>query len=126
MSDPWARQMESLGSYIRSQRLLANLSLRQLADLASVSNPYLSQIERGLHEPSMRVLKSIAEALGVSAETLLTRAGMLSKETVAGGAAEADGNPVEAAIQADRALTDEGKAMLVSLYRTLVRGAPAD
>ena len=111
----WTRQMESLGSYIRAQRQLANLSLRQLADLASVSNPYLSQVERGLHQPSMRVLKSIAEALGVSAETLLVRAGMLSEETPA----TAGDNPVEAAIHADRALTDEGRAMLVALYRTL-------
>lgn len=116
MGDPWSAQMESLGSYIRSQRHLANLTLRQLADLASVSNPYLSQIERGLHEPSMRVLKSIAEALGVSVETLLTRAGMISEEAPS---EEPIANPVEAAIQADRALNDEGKAMLVTLYRTL-------
>ena len=71
MTDPWERQREALGSYIRSQRKLANLSLRQLADLAKVSNPYLSQIERGLHAPSVRVLRSIAEALDLSAETLL-------------------------------------------------------
>ena len=69
-------QLHALGSFIRAQRQLANLSLRQMADLAHVSNPYLSQLERGLHEPSVRVLQSIARALNVSAETLLTHAGV--------------------------------------------------
>src|SRR5215470_16765819 len=62
---------ESPGSFIRTQRKLANLSLRQLAELTSLSNPYLSQIERGLHQPSVRVLRLLADALNVSAETLL-------------------------------------------------------
>ena len=60
MSDPWAAQRDALGAYIRSQRKLANLSLRQLAELTSLSNPYLSQIERGLHQPSVRVLKLLS------------------------------------------------------------------
>src|SRR5690349_25134754 len=69
-------QLHALGAFIRAQRQLANLSLRQMADLAHVSNPYLSQLERGLHEPSVRVLQSIAKALNVAAEALLTDAGV--------------------------------------------------
>src|ERR1700761_2488974 len=67
----------ALGSFIRSQRNLANLSLRELARRTELSNPYLSQLERGLHEPSVRVLKALAGALNVSAETLLAQAGLL-------------------------------------------------
>ena len=76
-----------LGDFIRAQRQMANLSLRQLSALAEVSNPYLSQVERGLHEPSVRVLRSIADALNVSAETLLEQAGLLDadKNDTAGG-----------------------------------------
>ena len=77
MNDPWKSQMEALGSFIRTQRKLADLSLRELAEMTEVSNPYLSQLERGLHQPSVRVLKSIANALNVSAETLLVQAGLL-------------------------------------------------
>ena len=77
MTDPWEAQREALGAFIRAQRKLANLSLRQLADLTRLSNPYLSQVERGLHQPSVRVLKAISEALNVSAETLLTQAGLI-------------------------------------------------
>ncbi|MHB1853838.1 MAG: helix-turn-helix domain-containing protein, partial [Acidimicrobiales bacterium] len=77
--------LETLGNFIHSQRKLANLSLRELAERTNVSNPYLSQIERGLHEPSVRVLRSIARALNVSAETLLAQAGILEGEE-AGGA----------------------------------------
>ena len=67
-----------LGGFIRAQRQMANLSLRQLSALTEVSNPYLSQVERGLHEPSVRVLRSIADALNVSAETLFEQAGLVS------------------------------------------------
>ena len=70
----------ALGAFIREQRNAAHLSLRALADKAGVSNPYLSQIERGLHEPSVRVLTSIASALNVSAETLLRQAGALGPD----------------------------------------------
>src|SRR6201985_2313371 len=84
MTDPWQAQREALGAFIRSQRQLANLSLRQLAELTSLSNPYLSQVERGLHEPSVRVLKAISDALNVSAETLLAQAGLV--DAVAAGA----------------------------------------
>ena len=80
MPEPWDTQLQALGAFIRTQRKLANLSLRQLADMTSLSNPYLSQIERGLHQPSVRVLKLISEALDVSAETLLAQAGLLDPE----------------------------------------------
>ena len=82
MTDSWQAQREALGAFIRTRRQLANLSLRQLADLTSLSNPYLSQVERGLHEPSVRVLKAISDALNVSAETLLAQAGLV--DAVAG------------------------------------------
>ena len=68
--DPWRTQLEAFGSFVRTQRQLAKLSLRELAELARVSNPYLSQIERGLHEPSIRVIQGIAKALDISTETL--------------------------------------------------------
>ena len=77
MAEPWDTQREALGAFIRTQRKLANLSLRQLAEMTSLSNPYLSQVERGLHQPSVRVLKLMSDALNVSAETLLAQAGLL-------------------------------------------------
>ena len=73
--DPRVRQ---LGQYIRLQRQMADLSLRGMADLTKVSNAYLSQIERGLHQPSLRVLQAIAEALNIPADTLLAEAGLVS------------------------------------------------
>ena len=118
--DPWRDQLEGLGAFIRSQRRLANLSLRQLADLTEVSNPYLSQIERGLHEPSVRVLRSIARALNVSAETLLSQAGLLEDEEAAGASGEgaASGVDTEAAIRSDPALTEPQKTALLAVYRS--------
>ncbi len=105
MTDPWQAQVDALGQFIRGQRQLAKLSLRELADRARVSNPYLSQIERGMHEPSVRVLKAIAAALGLPAETLLAEAGLLDEDE---GAPRA----TEAAIRADAALTAEQKDAL--------------
>lgn len=130
MSDPWNVQLEALGAFIRSQRKLARLSLRQLAELTSLSNPYLSQIERGLHQPSVRVLKSIADALDVSAETLLTQAGLLDPDRVAAAARprrdvdaepwqEAGDEAVVAAVRADRRLTAEQKAALIAVYTSM-------
>jgi transcriptional regulator with XRE-family HTH domain len=110
-------QPNILGSFIRAQRQMANLSLRQLSALTEVSNPYLSQIERGLHEPSMRVLRSIAEALNVSAETLLTQAGLVN-EGADGG--EPAGATTEAAIRSDRRLSEAQKRALLSVYRSYV------
>src|ERR671911_2084096 len=99
MNDPWKAQMEALGSFIRTQRKLADLSLRELAEMTEVSNPYLSQLERGLHQPSVRVLKSIADALNVSAETLLVQAGLLEDDGGEGGTAAR--SSVESALRAD-------------------------
>ncbi len=114
--DPWQSHLEALGGFIRSQRKLANLSLRDLAERTKVSNPYLSQIERGLHEPSVRVLRSIAQALNVSAETLLAQAGLLDDD-----AGETESPPAtEAAIRADAALSDEQKTALLAVYRSYV------
>jgi transcriptional regulator with XRE-family HTH domain len=118
MSEPWDSQMEALGDFIRRQRKLANLSLRQLAEKTRLSNPYLSQIERGLHQPSMRVIKLISEALNVSAETLLTHAGLLHHgANTAGDIPEAPA--VEQAIEADGRLSDQQKAALISVYRSM-------
>lgn len=122
IEDPWERQREALGAYIRSQRKLANLSLRQLADIAKVSNPYLSQIERGLHAPSVRVLRSIAEALDLSAETLLEQAGLL--EDAHNGSTTAHTTPpTERAIRIDPRLSEAQKEALISVYRSYVATA---
>jgi len=106
-----------LGSFIRAQRQMANLSLRQLSALTEVSNPYLSQIERGLHEPSVRVLKSIADALDVSAESLFEQAGLVDRH-VAGAD---DDRATEAAIRADAKLTQAQRTALLSVYRSYVQ-----
>ena len=84
MTDLWDAQREALGAFIHEQRKRANLSLRQLAELTSLSNPYLSQVERGLHQPSVRVLKAISDALNLSAETMLAQAGLLDAITATG------------------------------------------
>ena len=123
MTDSWQTQREALGAFIRSQRKMANLSLRQLADLTSLSNPYLSQVERGLHEPSVRVLKAISDALNVSAETLLAQAGLV--DAVAGQSADAAAKTeqedrTEAAIAADKRLSDDQRAALLAVYRSMV------
>jgi transcriptional regulator with XRE-family HTH domain len=117
MSDPWKSQMEALGSFIRTQRKLADLSLRELAEMTEVSNPYLSQLERGLHQPSVRVLKAIANALNVSAETLLVQAGLLED----GAVGAATGSSVEAAIRTDPILSDDQKEALINVYRAMAR-----
>lgn len=114
MPDDWERRLGALGSAIRHQRQLAKMSLRQLSELAQVSNPYLSQIERGLHEPSVRVVRSIAKALNVSAEELLERAGMLDDTD----AASSESPSTEAAIVSDTHLTPEQKDALLAVYRS--------
>lgn len=101
----------ALGQFIREQRKAAQLSLRALAERADVSNPYLSQIERGLHEPSVRVLNSIAQALNLSAETLLRQAGALGPDE------PGTANPTVAAIGRDPALSPEQKEELLAVYR---------
>lgn len=117
MTESWQAQREALGAFIRTQRKTANLSLRQLAELTSLSNPYLSQVERGLHEPSVRVLKAISDALNLSAETLLAQAGLI--DAVTGESADV-ADETEAAILADKRLSDDQKAALVAVYRSMV------
>jgi len=99
----------SVGRFIRDQRRQAQLSLRKLAQLAGVSNPYLSQIERGLKKPSAEILQGIAKALRISAETLYVKAGILE--------AEKDGDAVSA-ILADPAITERQKQALVQIYES--------
>jgi transcriptional regulator with XRE-family HTH domain len=117
--DPWLLQRRVLGAFIKSQRQLANLSLRDLADRASISNPYLSQIERGIHEPSLRVLKVIAEALDLSTDTLLGHLGLLGERS----APTPDAGDTTAAIRADPDLTDAEKSALLAVYETYRRTA---
>ena len=128
MSDPWEAQREVLGAFIREQRKRANLSLRQLAELTSLSNPYLSQVERGLHQPSVRVLKAISGALNVSAETLLAQAGLIdaiAADATASTDTEAPNVPgTEDAIRADPRLGEEQKAALIAVYRSMLGAAP--
>ncbi|HET9898998.1 MAG TPA: helix-turn-helix transcriptional regulator [Streptosporangiaceae bacterium] len=121
MKEPWDAQMEALGGFIRNRRKQANLSLRQLAEKTRLSNPYLSQIERGLHQPSMRVIKLIADALNVSAETLLTQAGLLHHGADHASADNAGMPAVEDAISGDGRLSDQQKAALISVYRSMLR-----
>ena len=124
MKDPWQVQREALGAFIRTQRRMANLSLRQLADLTHLSNPYLSQVERGLHQPSVRVLKAISDALNVSAETLMTQAGLIDAVAAEAGAdpqqADSAAPQTEDAIRADDRLSADQKAALIAVYRSML------
>jgi transcriptional regulator with XRE-family HTH domain len=102
-------QVGDLGGYLKEQRETARLSLRQLASVAGVSNPYLSQIERGLRKPSAEVLQQIAKGLQISAEALFLRAGLLE---------ESGGVEVEVALQSDVNLTARQKRVLLDIYAT--------
>ena len=103
----------SLGDFLREQRLASRLSLRQLAEQVGVSNPYLSQIERGLRRPSAEVLQQIAKALRISAEQLNVRAGIVSPEPGVGGS-------VELAVLADAELTERQKQSLLDVYASFL------
>jgi transcriptional regulator with XRE-family HTH domain len=125
VNDAWQAQREALGAFIRTQRRMANLSLRQLAELTQLSNPYLSQVERGLHQPSVRVLKQISDALNLSAETLMAQAGLIDAVAAGKGEAEdksaaASAPPTEDAIRADERLSEEQKAALIAVYRSML------
>jgi len=123
VTDLWQAQREALGAFIRQQRQRAGLSLRQMAELTSLSNPYLSQVERGLHEPSVRVLRAISDALNLSAETLLTEAGLIDALAGSGRREKGDGPAVSAtedAIRDDQRLNDDQKAALIAVYRSMV------
>ncbi len=104
----------SLGDFIAAQRRAARLSLRQLAEQTGVSNPYLSQIERGLRKPSAEVLQQLSKALRISAEQLYVRAGMLDPE-------DHRSTSVDAAVLADTAITERQKRVLIDVYTSFVR-----
>jgi len=110
--------LPDLGAYLREQRESAQLSLRQLAEMAGVSNPYLSQIERGLKRPSAEILQQIAKGLQVSAESLYVRAGILDERVADDGPAAVP--DVLSAIAADPVLTDRQRAVLVDIYVSFV------
>ena len=120
MNEPWDTQMQALGAFIRSKRQLANMSLRQLAERTKLSNPYLSQIERGLHQPSVRVIRLISEALEVSTETLLAQAGLLHRDSHGTGHAESPPPDIEAAIRAERRLTPDQQNALIAVFRSML------
>ncbi|MEU3263279.1 helix-turn-helix domain-containing protein [Streptomyces bacillaris] len=104
----------NLGEYLREQRRAAQLSLRQLADAAGVSNPYLSQIERGLRKPSADVLQQVAKALRISAETLYVRAGILDER-------EREELETRAVILADPSINERQKNVLLQIYDSFRR-----
>lgn len=106
-----------IGGYIRAQREAAQVSVRQLAEKAGVSNPYLSQIERGLRKPSADVLNQIAKALRVSAEVLYVQAGMLEPS---------EGNKVRDAIVTDTAITERQKQVLLDIYTSFCQQNEAE
>ena len=103
--------VETLGGYLREQRVAAEMSLRQLADLAGVSNPYLSQIERGLRRPSAEVLQQLAKALRISAEQVYVQAGFLNPD-------DDQVRSVELAVLADAGLTERQKQALLAVYQS--------
>lgn len=111
--------VETLGVYLREQRVGAGVSLRQLAEQAGVSNPYLSQIERGLRRPSAEVLQQLAKALRISAEQLYVQAGILNPD-------EDEIRSVEMAVLADPVLTDRQKQSLIEVYLAFRATAAAD
>ena len=103
-------RMRELGDFIRDQRRTARLSLRKLSELAGISNPYLSQIERGLRKPSAEILQAIAKALRISAETLYVRAGILD--------AREDDHDLVAEILRNPTITERQKQVLIEIYRS--------
>jgi transcriptional regulator with XRE-family HTH domain len=109
--------LDALGGFIRAQRQMAKLSLREMASMTSVSNAYLSQIERGLHQPSLKVLSSIADALELSTEQLLAHAGGLSP---APAEPESPAVDTEGCIRRDPRLTEAQRTALLGVYRSFV------
>jgi transcriptional regulator with XRE-family HTH domain len=107
------KTVETLGEYLREQRESSRLSLRQLAEQAGVSNPYLSQIERGLRRPSAEVLQQLAKALRISAEQLYLRAGIVSPDEGIGGS-------VELAVLGDPQLSERQKQTLLDVYASFL------
>ena len=107
MKEDLENRWRELGEFIREQRRVGHLSLRKLSELAGISNPYLSQIERGLRRPSAEILQQIARALEISSETLYVRAGILE---------EREGSDLVAEIRRDPQLTEEQKKTLIRIY----------
>jgi transcriptional regulator with XRE-family HTH domain len=118
----WSAQINALGGFIRAQRQLAKLSLREMASMTSVSNAYLSQVERGLHQPSLKVLQSIADALQLSTEQLLSQAGWMSGQAGQAAAPAPAAGGTEEAIRTDPRLSAEQRAALLGVYRSFVEG----
>ena len=114
MADAIEHRLHDLGEFIRDRRRDARLSLRRLSELAGISNPYLSQIERGLRKPSADILQQLARALHLSAETLYVRAGILDPQD--------DESNLEHAILRDTTLTDAQRQALLEVYRSFQRG----
>jgi len=117
---PWDLQRDALGEYVRAQRKYHKLSLRELASLTQLSNAYISQLERGLHEPSLRVIRSLADALNVSVASMLAHAGLYADDE---GAPRHGTEATEAAIRADPQLSDPKKEALLAVYRSYVNDA---
>ncbi len=109
-------KLAELGDFIREQRRSARLSLRKLSDLAGISNPYLSQIERGLRKPSAEILQAIAKALRISAETLYVRAGILDEER---------DQDLIAEILRDPSISERQKQVLIDIYRSFTEESDA-
>ncbi len=119
MNEELDRRLADVGEFIKNQREVASMSVRRLATLANISNPYLSQIERGLRKPSADILQQIARALKISAETLYERAGILDPE-------HAGGRPgVRDAIAGDPLLTNEQRQALLNVYESFVAATSA-
>ena len=114
----WDAQLAAFGTFLRAQRRLANLSLREVARRTNLSNAYLSQIERGLHTPSVRVLRLVANALDLSVETLLAQTGLWGDTPDDGQ----QGSRTEDAIRNDPLLTEPQKEALLSVYRSYLAG----
>ena len=111
--DSLETRLHDLGEFIRDQRRGARLSLRKLSELAGISNPYLSQIERGLRKPSADILQAIARGLSISAETLYVRAGILDDRS-----ATHEPTDLVAAIVADPTISDRQQQVLIEIYRS--------
>jgi transcriptional regulator with XRE-family HTH domain len=130
--NPWQAQLGALGAFIRAQRQLADLSLREMAALTRISNAYLSQVERGLHQPSLTVLRAIADALGLTTEQLLAKAGWTQAPGSEVPTSAAGGDPTgvpddppvstEDSIRHDPRLTDAQREALLGVYRSFIEG----
>ncbi|MGH3899510.1 MAG: helix-turn-helix domain-containing protein [Pseudonocardiaceae bacterium] len=117
---PWQAQLEALGGFIRAQRQLADLSLREMAALTRISNAYLSQVERGLHQPSLTVLRAIADALGLTTEQLLVKAGWV--QSAADDVRTDRPASTEDSIRCDPRLTEAQREALLGVYRSFIEG----